>query len=99
MGYFCIGFQILHSLISSTIIYLMIEYLPPKLAFKVVFVFALGYTVISHWYRLYVDYLGWTLDFTGIQMLLTIRLSSYGFDIYDGTLPVEKLALPELQKK
>jgi lysophospholipid acyltransferase len=36
---------------------------------------------------MYVDYMGWTLDFTGIQMLLTMKHIMYAFDIYDGTLP------------
>ena len=36
-----------------------------------------------------VDYMGWSLDFTGPQMILTMKLSMYAFDVYDGTLKKE----------
>ena len=35
---------------------------------KVVFTFVLGYISLSHLYRAYVDYMGWSLDFTGPQV-------------------------------
>ena len=33
-----------------------------------VFAFVLGYISMSHIYRTYVDYMGWSLDFTGPQV-------------------------------
>lgn len=33
-----------------------------------VFAFVLGYICLSHIYRAYVDYMGWSLDFTGPQV-------------------------------
>ena len=33
-----------------------------------VFAFVLGYICMSHIYRTYVDYMGWSLDFTGPQV-------------------------------
>lgn len=33
-----------------------------------VFAFVLGYICLSHIYRTYVDYMGWSLDFTGPQV-------------------------------
>jgi hypothetical protein len=41
---------------------------------------------VSHIYRLYVDYMGWTLDFTGPQMLLVIKLTSFAYNYYDGVV-------------
>ncbi|CAM9792564.1 unnamed protein product, partial [Laminaria digitata] len=35
---------------------------------RVVFAFVLGYISLSHLYRCYVDYMGWSLDFTGPQV-------------------------------
>jgi lysophospholipid acyltransferase len=32
---------------------------------------------------MYVDYLGWSLDFTGPQMLLTLKFTFYAFDLND----------------
>jgi len=86
-GYFTIGYQILHSFISSTIVYLIVRFAPLSVARKIVFVFSMAYIMISHIYRMYVDYMGWTLDFTGIQMLLTMKHIMFAFDVYDGTLP------------
>jgi hypothetical protein len=43
------------------------------------------YMSLSHMYRMHVDYLGWQLDFTGPQMILTIKLSSFAYNLYDGT--------------
>jgi len=34
----------------------------------IVFAFVLGYICLSHIYRTYVDYMGWSLDFTGPQV-------------------------------
>lgn len=41
------------------------------------------YMTASHIYRLYTDYLGWHLDFTGPQMLLTQSLSSLAYQLAD----------------
>jgi lysophospholipid acyltransferase len=51
---------------------------------KVVFAFLLSYICGSHLYRMYVDYMGWSLDFTGPQMLLTIKLSAFAYNVADG---------------
>jgi hypothetical protein len=34
--------------------------------------------------RAYTDWFGWTLDFTGPQMILTIKLFTFAFDCHDG---------------
>lgn len=41
---------------------------PKRYMPKVVFAFVLGYISLSHLYRAYVDYMGWSLDFTGPQV-------------------------------
>ncbi len=74
-------------------------FFPHGVAHKAVFVWALGYMSIryisfdsnylSHLYRIYVDYMGWTLDFTTMQMILTIKLTSFGYNYYDGNCPLE----------
>jgi lysophospholipid acyltransferase len=96
-GFFTIGWQILHSFISSTVVYLMVKFLPNGVAHRVVFAFVILYIMVSHIYRMSVDYMGWSLDFTGPQMILTMKLSMYAFDVYDGTLKKEELVHPKLQ--
>lgn len=54
-------------------------------AHVLVFLFMMGYMSLCHVYRIWVDYMGWTLDFTGPQMLLTIKLTSLAYNLFDGT--------------
>ena len=51
-----------------------------------VFLFLYLFLLSSHIYRIYVDYLGWRLDFTGPQMMLCIKFTCIAFNIYDGTV-------------
>lgn len=60
---------------------------------KAVFAFMLAYMCGSHLYRMYVDYMGWSLDFTGPQMLLTIKLTAFAYNVYDGRM-LAKLQAP-----
>jgi len=74
----------LHLFGSSLVAYLILLLASPKISHKLVFFWAMGYITLSHIYRLYTDYLGWSLDYTGPQMLLTLKLSSLGWNYYDG---------------
>eukprot|EP00904_Undaria_pinnatifida_P005433 jgi/Undpi1/2019/HiC_scaffold_12.g05405.m1 len=76
--------QWIHSFVSALVTYVMVLALPNKYMPKVVFAFVLGYISLSHLYRAYVDYMGWSLDFTGPQMVLTIKLSSFAYNVWDG---------------
>lgn len=53
---------------------------------------------ISHIYRQYEDYLGWTLDYTGPQMILTLKLTSIAYNLKDGLVPNPSLS-PDLAKR
>lgn len=68
-----------------------IQILKFQIAFQslVIICFVLIRLLYSHIYRMSVDYMGWSLDFTGPQMILTMKLSMYAFDVYDGTLKKE----------
>lgn len=35
--------------------------------------------------------MGWTLDFTGPQMILTIKLMSFAFNYYDGVVDIDTI--------
>lgn len=73
----------IHSLLTTTIVYLILKIFPRSIARSAVLFFALAYISGSHIYRMYVDYLGWSLDFTGPQMLLTLKFTFYAFDLND----------------
>lgn len=63
-----------------------------------VFWWTLAYLSYLHLYRMYFDWLGWNIDITASQMMITIRLSSMAYDLHDGTQRrVEELS--EIQKR
>lgn len=83
---FTIGIQWIHQLISSMIAYFMFLILPAKQAKTLVPIFSMAYITIGHLHRQYINYLGWDMDFTGPQMVLTMKLYSLAYNLYDGEL-------------
>jgi hypothetical protein len=83
---FTIGVQWIHQLFTSLVVYAMFLILPRKLGTKVVPTFVMMYCVLGHLHRQYINYLGWDLDFTGAQMVLTQKLYMMAFNLYDGEL-------------
>eukprot|EP00612_Vaucheria_litorea_P000872 CAMPEP_0171452384 /NCGR_PEP_ID=MMETSP0945-20130129/512_1 /TAXON_ID=109269 /ORGANISM="Vaucheria litorea, Strain CCMP2940" /LENGTH=470 /DNA_ID=CAMNT_0011977037 /DNA_START=40 /DNA_END=1449 /DNA_ORIENTATION=- len=90
--------QWIHSLITSVISYILMLTLPNRIMPQTVFVFLLSYLSASHIYCMYVNYMGWTLDFTGPQMLITMKLSMLAYNIYDGRR-IEQLQTPTKNPK
>lgn len=96
LAQFVLGSGWIHSLVSASIVYFIIAATSgikamDKYRHIIVFVFMMGYMTASHIYRIYVDYMGWSLDFTGPQMLLTIKLTSMAYSLYDGTVDAKRL--------
>ena len=83
---FVFGSAWIHSFITSAITYSLVRFGPAKYAPYIVFVFNMLYMTASHLYRIYIDYMGWSLDFTGAQMLIVIKLSSFAYNYYDGVV-------------
>ncbi|GMF46478.1 unnamed protein product [Phytophthora fragariaefolia] len=83
---FVLGSGWVHSFVSSLLTYALVKFGPARHAPTLVFLFNMLYMSASHIYRLYVDYMGWTLDFTGPQMLLVIKLTSFAYNYYDGVV-------------
>jgi hypothetical protein len=85
------GTEWVHALISSTVVYLLLAATKNSRAVDrvrhvVIFAFMLLYLAALHTFRMYHDYMGWTLDITGAFMLLTMKLSSVGYNYYDGVV-------------
>jgi len=81
---FTIGKQWIHHLLSSLVCYFMFLLLPSKTCKTVVPVFLMLYCTAGHLHRQFVNYLGWDLDFTGSQMVLTMKLYALAFNLFDG---------------
>uniref|UniRef100_K3WUZ5 Lysophospholipid acyltransferase n=1 Tax=Globisporangium ultimum (strain ATCC 200006 / CBS 805.95 / DAOM BR144) TaxID=431595 RepID=K3WUZ5_GLOUD len=86
MAQFVYGSEWLHSFGSALITYALMKYGPIKHAPYIVFVFNMLYVAALHVYRMSVDYMGWSIDCTASQMLLLIKLTSFGFNYYDGNV-------------
>jgi hypothetical protein len=75
----------IHSFISSLVTYLLCLVFPRKYLGIAVFVWAMGFMTMCHLYRMYVSYMSGIFDFTGTQMVLTMKLTSFAYNLYDGT--------------
>jgi hypothetical protein len=90
----------IHTFISSFVTYLICALAPRKFSAKIAFVWVMGYMTACHVYRMYVSYLSGIFDFTGTQMVLTMKLTSFAYNYYDGTYDKDKVfATPESQGK
>lgn len=47
--------------------------------------FALAYLTVCHLIRLHTDYMGWSLDYSGAMMVMTIKLCSFAWNLFDGS--------------
>lgn len=81
-----LGVQWIHHFASSLFAYGLILVLPRKTLKVALPTFAMAYMCLGHLHRQYVNYLGWDLDFTGGQMVLTQKLWMIGYNLYDGEL-------------
>lgn len=81
---FVIGYQWLHIVLSSTIVYGILLVGGPR-ARVVAATVAMLYLSGGHIYRQYTDFLGWTLDWTMQQMIVTQKLHALAFNYWDGS--------------
>lgn len=78
----------IHSLVSSLLCYTCVLFLPPSVAPQLVFAISIFWVSLTHFYRMYT--LDWMADPfalpdpSGTQMVLTIKLTSFAFNILDG---------------
>lgn len=90
-----------HSLASSLLCYLCVRVLPPSLSPLLVFAISIFWVSLTHVYRMwYLDTLPdpYALsDPSGCQMVLTIKLTSFAFNLLDGyTLLFKGEATPSI---
>ncbi|RHY19658.1 hypothetical protein DYB30_004269 [Aphanomyces astaci] len=94
LAQFVFGASWVHTLIMALSTYLLVVIAPAKYAPRLVFVWNMLYISASHLYRLYVDYMGWSLDITGPQMLLVIKLTAFAYNYFDGVVDIKRLNTP-----
>lgn len=104
---FAFGSDWMHTVLTSVVVYLVlvlgsISKAIAKQQHIIIFTFLLTYLSATHIYRTLTDYMGWSLDITGPLMLMTIKLSALGFNVFDGTVDravLVKQADAEAQKQ
>ena len=85
------GTSIIHVFIMSTIVFLMMNFLPRKTQASLVMFFVLAYLSAQHIYRMWVNFGGFNLDITTFTMLLICKLSALAFCYKDGAEKDEDL--------
>jgi len=83
---FTIGKQWIHHFISVIVSYILFLVLSRSLSKTVVPAFIMLYVTLGHLHRQYINYMGWDLDFTGSHMVLSMKLYSLAWNLYDGEL-------------
>lgn len=65
----------------------------------IVFVFTMGHLTINHVIRAVYNYSYETVEITGPQMVLTMKLTTFAWNVYDGRRAVEDLDKWQLEKR
>jgi hypothetical protein len=81
----------IHTFISSIVTYFICAFGPRKHQAKIAFIWVMGYMTMSHIYRMYVSYMTGIFDFTGTQMVITMKLTSFAYNYFDGTYDHKKV--------
>lgn len=71
-----------HSIFTSLVVYCLMKWFPKQSGYAS-FVFCMLYVSLLHIYRMWNYWMIWSMDIAGVQMLLTIKLTSYAFEYSD----------------
>lgn len=100
LGWFLVGYEILHLFGTAAVAYALLAVLPRERAVVAVVVGVFVYLVfVCHLYQMVTAYMIYTLDYTGSQMLLTLKLSALAFNLYDGRKGVDESSLDAHQRR
>jgi len=93
---YCFGvFAPFHSLFTALVVYAIAKWYP-KRAGNYTMVFAMGYLFLLHVHRMWTAWLEYTVDISGVQMLLTIKLTSFAYEYSDSSVDDKPKSLPDL---
>jgi len=80
----CYGPGWLHLMFTSVVSYMLLAMAPRASSHKLVFSWMMLYIGGTHLYRMHTEWLGWSMDFSGPQMMATIKITSLAFNYHDG---------------
>ncbi|OMJ68667.1 hypothetical protein SteCoe_33825 [Stentor coeruleus] len=91
---------LLHFAFSSLAVYIMLLSLPRKKVAFPILAFLIIYLSAMHIYRMITDWMGWKMDATGVQMLMTCKLSLLAYAYQDAeVIKTDENRVPLEQKK
>lgn len=70
-------------LVSSVVVYAMLKVLPRTRVALPVFVFCMLFLCCTHIHRMVTDWMGWRMDETALQMILTCKMTSLAYSYQD----------------
>lgn len=76
--YSTISFSVFISMIP---VYFIMKYMPNRKGAYLSFAISVGYLIFLHVKRMVDNYMGYTLDFSGLQMVLTIKFTTFAFSV------------------
>ncbi|KAL5014016.1 hypothetical protein ScPMuIL_008286 [Solemya velum] len=98
LAIFCCGIQILHLVIQSTVCLILLKVLHGRTMAVCVFVVSLLYLSVFQIHRAYIKGLTDLIDVSGPMMIMTQKISSLAFNLYDGKYRASS-QLTDIQKK
>ena len=81
----------IHTFISSSVTYLICAFGPRKHIGTLCFVWVMGYMTGCHIFTMYNDYMSEKFDFLRTQMVITMKLTSFAYNYFDGTYDHDKV--------
>jgi len=81
----------IHTFISSIGTYLICALLPKRYIGVAGFVWVMGYLMVCHIFSMQMKYMNEEFDFLRTQMVITMKLTSFAYNLYDGTYDYKKV--------
>ncbi|ETV72371.1 hypothetical protein H257_12520 [Aphanomyces astaci] len=91
---FVFGSTWVHPLIMTAGSYVLVLVAPRRHVGAISLVWNLVYLSFSHLYRMYVDYMGVTLEISGAQMIVCMKLTAFAYNIHDGVVDGRRFDSP-----
>lgn len=85
------GLHWIHSFISSTVTYIICKVASSSVQHYLVLIWVMCYLSVCHGYHMYENYLITKIDYRNTQMVLTIKLTSLAWNLYDGTIGLKNI--------
>jgi len=89
---YMMGNDFYHTLFSALVTYIILCVVRNPFGTKMIWIWSYGYMTLSHVYRLYIDYMGWRVDFTIVQMVFTLKFCALACNLQDGAFPRGELS-------